>query len=85
MLNCRSDVYVLAMGATSGGIVRTLGVNVPMYPLKVYKIKGLLLFWHITIGGHNILSLPRFFLSVIKLIVYLFGKLIFIILYNKDF
>ena len=82
MLNYRSDVYVLAMGATSGGIVRTLGVNVPMYPLKVYKIKG---FWHIILDGQNILSLPRFFLSVIKLIVNLFGKLIFIILYNKDF
>ena len=30
-----SDVYVLAVGATSGVIGRQIGVNLPVYPLKV--------------------------------------------------
>ena len=29
------DVYVLAVGATSGVIGRKIGVNLPVYPLKV--------------------------------------------------
>ena len=29
------DVYVLAVGATSGVIARKIGVNLPVYPLKV--------------------------------------------------